>query len=124
MRHPPTEYPTKGPPRGVPSLPGTTAPTQHTRHGDRGGDGGEPPSALRRYVRFSDLVEANIVGNWPSLLRLIDHESFPAGILIGRNTRAWPLDEVQNWLAARPSARKAVVLPPGRSPSRRCAKHP
>ncbi|MFZ1885331.1 MAG: hypothetical protein WAU53_17460, partial [Rhodoplanes sp.] len=34
------------------------------------------------YVRFRDLVEANIVHNWPQLLRLIAIEGFPRGILL------------------------------------------
>jgi predicted DNA-binding transcriptional regulator AlpA len=41
-------------------------------------------------------------------LRLIDEEGFPPGAMLGRNTRAWALDEVEAWLAARPTARKAV----------------
>jgi predicted DNA-binding transcriptional regulator AlpA len=33
-------------------------------------------------------------------LRLIDEEGFPPGAMLGRNTRAWALDEVEAWLAA------------------------
>jgi predicted DNA-binding transcriptional regulator AlpA len=62
-------------------------------------------------VRFNDLVAAGIVQNRTTLLRLIDGGNFPPGMLIGRNTRAWRLDELEAWLASRPSARKAV--PPG-----------
>jgi hypothetical protein len=28
--------------------------------------------------------------------------------MLGRNTRAWALDEVEAWLAARPTAKKVV----------------
>jgi hypothetical protein len=64
--------------------------------------------ALPTFVRFADLVTSGIVANWTTLLRLIDAEGFPAGLLIGRNVRAWRLDEVEEWLASRPTARKAV----------------
>jgi predicted DNA-binding transcriptional regulator AlpA len=65
-------------------------------------------AALPTYVRFRDLVDACIVGNWPTLSRLIDEQNFPAGVMLGKNTRAWRLDEVQAWLAALPTARKIV----------------
>jgi predicted DNA-binding transcriptional regulator AlpA len=74
---------------------------------------------ITRYIRFRDLVTAGIVGNWPTLLRLIEREGFPVGIMIGRNTRAWALDDVESWLAARPSARKLVT--PARKPRKRRA---
>jgi hypothetical protein len=62
------------------------------------------------YIRYSDLVVANIVRNWPSLQRLVAEENFPPGRLFGPNTRAWTVDEVQAWLAARPTARKIVPI--------------
>jgi hypothetical protein len=62
------------------------------------------------FCRFDDLVAAGIVANWTTLLRLIDDESFPPGVMIGRNTRVWHVDQIKQWLAARPSARK--VIPP------------
>jgi hypothetical protein len=68
-------------------------------------------------VRFRHLVEHGIVANWPSLLRLISEEGFPAGAMLGRNTRAFPLDLVEAWLAARPTARK--IVPPAKRPRRK-----
>jgi predicted DNA-binding transcriptional regulator AlpA len=76
-------------------------------------------TSITRYVRFRDLVTAGIVGNWPTLLRLIECEGFPVGIMIGRNTRAWALDDVESWLAARLGARKFVK--PARKPRNRRA---
>jgi hypothetical protein len=70
-------------------------------------DGG----ALPVLVRFADLKAAGIAGNWPHLLRLIDQCGFPSGILLSRNIRAWDAASVREWLAARPTARKAVTLP-------------
>jgi predicted DNA-binding transcriptional regulator AlpA len=63
------------------------------------------------FCRYDDLVAAGIVANRTTLLRLIDDENFPPGVMIGPNTRAWRFDEVEAWLERRPSARKAV--PPG-----------
>jgi hypothetical protein len=99
----------------------------HQRQGDRasGDDDSAAERAARRsrlvqsgfpvYVRYDDLVAAGIVANWTQLLRLIDTQDFPAGVMIGRNTRAWHVDQIKQWLAARPSARK--VIPPN-------ARHP
>src|SRR6185436_7173218 len=96
----------------------------HQRHGDRGTDDGsederlkaerrEAKLAARRsnlvqtgfpvFCRYDDLVAAGIVASWTTLLRLIDDEKFPTGVMIGPNTRAWPLSEVETWLASRPS---------------------
>src|SRR5262245_56946670 len=99
---------------------GATSPPQRT--GDD--DGGSRGHQLPVFVRFSDLVAAGIVANWTTLLRLIETEDFPPGILIGPNTRAWRVDEIEGWLDARPSAKK--VLPPGAIPPRgrkRITKH-
>src|SRR5262249_35091938 len=63
---------------------------------------------LPHFVRYHDLVAAGIVRNWPTLLRLIEAEGFPAGVLLGPNTRAWKAADVERWLATRPTARKAV----------------
>ena len=62
------------------------------------------------YVRYDDLVAAGIVQNWTTLLRLVSDENFPPGTMIGPNTRAWRVDEVEAWLASRPTALK--VIPP------------
>ena len=70
------------------------------------------------YVRFRDLVGANIVRNWPQLLRLIAIEGFPRGILLSPNARAWPVTEVEAWLASRPPAGQAGAgLPPAMPPA-------
>jgi hypothetical protein len=101
--------------RAAPARSGATSATSSVdqRHGDRGD---EPPDGdaplLPIYVRFADLIASRIVGSWTQLARLQDEEGFPLGILLGANTRAWKLDEVQAWLATRPTARK--VPPPKR----------
>jgi hypothetical protein len=67
-------------------------------------------AGLPRYVRFRDLKDAGIVGNWSILQRLINKQGFPHGIMLGRNTRGWPLDQVKAWLAKRPAAKKIVKV--------------
>jgi predicted DNA-binding transcriptional regulator AlpA len=93
------------PPAHAPSPAPSPAPL-HQRQGDRGDP--DDAAALPTYVRFKDLVAAHIVGNWPTLIRLIDEENFPAGVMLGKNTRAWRADEVLAWIGSRPAARKEI----------------
>jgi len=60
------------------------------------------------YLRFADLKARGIVNNWPSLKNRIKKFGFPCGRLIGPNTRAWTEEEVERWIAARPTAPKAT----------------
>jgi predicted DNA-binding transcriptional regulator AlpA len=75
------------------------------------------PPTLPVFVRYRDLVAAGIVSSWQQLFRIIDKEDFPEGVLLSPNIRAWRLDEVERWLASRPTARK--VLPEGATPPKR-----
>jgi predicted DNA-binding transcriptional regulator AlpA len=98
----------------------TSVPTStvHHGHGDRGGgddedgDGDDDAVAGRLpvFVRYQHLEAAGIASSWQALSRLIDNDGFPEGIMLGRNTRAWQLDEVEAWIANRPTARK--IVPP------------
>ncbi len=54
-----------------------------------------------RYLRYSDLVECGIVNNRATLYRWIRQHGFPAGVLLGPNSRAWPEDAVVRWLESR-----------------------
>ena len=58
-------------------------------------------SASGRLLRFADLKSRNIVKNWPTLLRWIQREGFPSGMLLGPNTRAWREADIEAWLASR-----------------------
>jgi hypothetical protein len=106
---PKTQYGDPAPGQGTarkhqPELAVPPAVTNPRRQGDRGNkDDGAP--RLPVFVRYRDLVAAGIVNNWPTLIRLITEQNFPCGILLGPNTRAWRLDEVEAWLAARPIER-------------------
>jgi hypothetical protein len=57
---------------------------------------------MRHYLRFHDLRAAGIVTNRMTLGRWIASQGFPRGVMLGLNTRAWPADEVEAWLANRP----------------------
>src|ERR1700730_3065142 len=93
------------------------ASTPHQRQGDRASgddDGDDQRPRLIPWVRYADLVEANITRSWTQLLRMIDHEGFPPGIMLSPNIRAWRLDEIEAWLARRPTPRK--IPPPASRP--------
>jgi predicted DNA-binding transcriptional regulator AlpA len=68
-------------------------------------------TSLPRFVRFKDLRAAGIVDNWPTLLRLVDQQNFPEGVLLSPNIRAWNIDDVQKWLESRPTERKIIASP-------------
>jgi predicted DNA-binding transcriptional regulator AlpA len=78
------------------------------------GSGTAAPPTLPVFVRFNDLLAKNIVKGWTQLLRLIEHDNFPPGRMLSRNVRAWTQQEVEEWLASRPTERKAAIpLRPG-----------
>jgi predicted DNA-binding transcriptional regulator AlpA len=62
-----------------------------------------------RMIRFPDLVARGIFTSRMTLKRAIDTQGFPAGVLLTPNCRAWPEDDVNAWLANRPSRRKGSV---------------
>jgi predicted DNA-binding transcriptional regulator AlpA len=66
------------------------------------------------FLRYPDLRARGIVNNRPALKNLIDKAEFPSGRMLGPNSRAWTEAEVDEWLAARPTARKPA--PRRRSP--------
>jgi predicted DNA-binding transcriptional regulator AlpA len=61
------------------------------------------------FLRFKDLKERGIIQNWPTLLRWIKDEGFPAGRYLAPNTRVWSEAEVEAWLAARPTVKPKRV---------------
>ncbi len=56
---------------------------------------------MQKYYRFTDLKAAGIVRNRMTLSRWIKSQGFPAGVLLGPNTRAWRADDIERWLAER-----------------------
>lgn len=84
-------------------------------------------SGLPVFYRFSDLVAAGLVNNRTTLLRLIDKQGFPPGVMIGDNTRVWRVSDIEAWIASRPTARKVTPLgarPPRVLNKRRAAASP
>ena len=57
-----------------------------------------------KYLRYSDLVARGIIRNRATLGRWIRDHGFPAGVLLGPNSRAWPEPAVDAWLATRGDA--------------------
>ena len=65
-----------------------------------------------RFLRFSDLKARGIVNSWPMLRRRVERNGFPPGRMLGENTRAWSEEEVERWLASRPTAKKPAPSRP------------
>jgi predicted DNA-binding transcriptional regulator AlpA len=59
-------------------------------------------SESRLLYRFPDLKRLGIVNNYTTLLRWIDQGNFPAGRMLGANSRAWLVSEIEDWIASRP----------------------
>ena len=64
---------------------------------------------MTTFLRFNDLCERRIVRNRTTLYRWIKERGFPSGILLGENTRAWPEEDVEAWLAEQ--ARQSASAP-------------
>jgi len=69
---------------------------------------------MRKRLRFPDLKERGIVNNRPTLQNWINKRGFPPGQLTGPNSRTWGEDEVEAWIASRPTAPKPTPTPPRR----------
>ncbi len=54
---------------------------------------------MTNLLRFDDLRERRIVRNRTTLYRWIKERGFPPGILLGPNSRAWPEEEIDDWIA-------------------------
>jgi len=65
--------------------------------------------ALDFWLSFEDLKRAGIVGNWPTLREWQRDQGFPAGKLLGPNSRRWRKSEIEEWLASRPEHREAEI---------------
>jgi hypothetical protein len=54
-------------------------------------------------LRFADLKARNIVNSWTKLKSLQAVEGFPSGFMLSPNIRAWREQEIDQWIAARPT---------------------
>ena len=66
---------------------------------------------MSKLLRFRHLKERGIVDNRTTLGRWIKRHGFPPGILIGPNSRAWPEEEIEAWLAERARASAGTETP-------------
>jgi predicted DNA-binding transcriptional regulator AlpA len=61
-------------------------------------------------LRFKDLRRLGVVSSWPQLRNMQKAYGFPSGLLLGANSRAWRVAEVEAWLANRPTEPSAQVM--------------
>ena len=61
---------------------------------------------MRKRLRYADLRALGVVNNRVTLNNWIRDLGFPRGQLTGPNSRTWGEDEVQAWIAKRPTAPK------------------
>jgi predicted DNA-binding transcriptional regulator AlpA len=73
---------------------------------------------VRKRLRFRDLQDLQICGSRPTLRDMVRDLAFPPGQLTGTNTRTWGEDEIEGWLATRPTAPKALAHLKGKRPGR------
>ena len=51
-----------------------------------------------------DLKTRGLVNSWPALTNKIRTQDFPPGRMLGPNTRAWSVEEIEAFEESRPSA--------------------
>jgi predicted DNA-binding transcriptional regulator AlpA len=56
---------------------------------------------LRRFVRFRQLQQMGVVGDWPTLLDYIERLGFPPGYKLSHKVRIWDQQSVFDWIEAR-----------------------
>ena len=56
-----------------------------------------------RFLRLSDLQERGIAMTHQAVRHMQKHEGFPLGRLLGPGTRVWTVQEINEWLATRPT---------------------
>ena len=61
-----------------------------------------------RCIRYSGLVELEIVNNRMTLKRWIESGDFPAPIRLGANSIAWRYSDIKAWLEARTANNEAA----------------
>ena len=64
-----------------------------------------------KLIKYADLVAKGVINSRMTLKRLIDNHEFPPGIRVTPNSRAWVEEDVDAWIAGRPSARKPSTRP-------------
>ncbi len=70
--------------------------------------------ALKPRLRFKEIKAAGIARSWTQLEYLIDCHGFPVGKKLSPQVRSWTVEEVEAWIASRPSDRRIVSRRVGR----------
>jgi hypothetical protein len=66
--------------------------------------------ALEQLLRFKDLKRCGVVNSWPQLRYMQKECGFSAGLLLGANSRAWPVSVIEQWLTNRPIEPSSQVM--------------
>jgi predicted DNA-binding transcriptional regulator AlpA len=66
--------------------------------------------SLGELLRFKDLRRLGVVSSWAQLKFMQKKYGFPAGLLLGANSRAWRASEIEQWLASCPVEPSQHVL--------------
>jgi predicted DNA-binding transcriptional regulator AlpA len=61
---------------------------------------------VKKLYRAKDLIAMGVVGSLPTLSRMIEAGVFPPGKLASPNRRVWSEDEVDEYYASCPTAKK------------------
>jgi predicted DNA-binding transcriptional regulator AlpA len=56
---------------------------------------------LRRFLRFRQLRQMGVVGDWITLLDYIERLGFPPGYKLSHKVRVWDEQSVLDWIEAR-----------------------
>jgi predicted DNA-binding transcriptional regulator AlpA len=65
---------------------------------------------LEDLLRFKDLQRLGIVSSWPQLRYMQQNYSFPSGLVLGANSRAWRVSDVEQWLLNCPTESPPNVM--------------
>jgi hypothetical protein len=65
---------------------------------------------LEELCRLKHLQENNIADSYTQAKELEEKEGFPRGMMLGPNTRAWFVSEVNAWLKNRPTGPSSLIM--------------
>jgi len=73
----------------------------------------DPNTTLpHQLYRFADLEKRKIVTSRAQLAKMIERDGFPTGFILTPQTRAWRVEDIERWLASRPTEQ---IKPRGRA---------
>jgi predicted DNA-binding transcriptional regulator AlpA len=60
-------------------------------------------NGVPKFLRLKNLEERGIAKTHQAVRHMQTHHGFPVGRLLGPGTRVWTEDEINEWLASRPT---------------------